>query len=254
MHTKKSLRVANWMRRCAATVLISITEGAFAEESSSAQALKRQRPALYSLVVQYADYVPALERYAQQQGFTNPVERLATVVHEIVHVASAAHQGYYIDGVYYEPYVASAAWPTLTNRDVMPYMLEGEKGIMYSVYMKATQANRLGNVLDEVNAYNHVVPFVCLNEAASSQKQVTNLIGLLHIVEAYLRVARTVAPRQYTSLHSNRLSSGALITIVENAWAALDTCRIPYSAIPRGETQAFFARLKSNQRRHPSKG
>jgi hypothetical protein len=206
-------------------------------------ALAREHPDLQKLFNEYRIYAPAFEKYAHRQGFRKPVEQLATVVHEMVHVASARHQGFFIHGTFYEPYVAASAWPRLSNRDVMPQMLLPEKGLMHSVYMAATPDNRLGNIIDELNAYAHVMPFVCRHERESAEKQVRNVVGLLHIVEAYLRVARIVSPGEYAALLANRASAGAIATITQNAWSALAGCGLPRAMVPRSETEAFLARL-----------
>lgn len=230
--------------RATAVLMLSAMCNHAGAGSLPAEALKVGYPDLHRLYKAYEAYVPTLEQYATRQGFRMPFEHLGTVVHEIVHIASASHQGYFIHGTYYEPYVTPSAWPNLRNRDVMPNMLSAEKGIMYSVYMTSTLDNRLGNIMDEVNAYSHVAPFVCRHERESAEKQVRNLVGLLHIVEAYLRVARIVATVEYSALLSNLASAGAIVTITRNAWSALAACGVPRQMVPRSETEAFVARLQ----------
>ena len=206
--------------------------------------LKREAPAIYRLVSEYASYHTGFASYASQQGFRRPYENLATVAHEMIHLASAKHAGYFIDGVYYEPYIGAEHWPNLRNRDIAPLMRTEERGLIHSVYMRATPDNNLGNILDEVNAYTHVLPFVCKHEAESAPRQAQNLIGHLNVVEAYLRVARTGRPSEYATLQKNRLSSGAIVTITSRAWAALQGCGLPAAQLPNQEATYFARSLK----------
>ncbi|MQA40758.1 hypothetical protein [Rugamonas aquatica] len=206
--------------------------------------LQTQAPQLARLYAAYPQYGDGLSRYAAGQGFSRPVERLATVVHELIHIDSAAHQGYYIDGVYYEPYLAASAWPSLRNEEVGPWMRGDEKGNIYSLYMRATPKNTLGNALDEVNAYGQVLPFVCRNEADSADRQIRNLLGQLYVVEAFLRVARMARPEDYRALTRRHASAGALKTITGRAWYALVACGVPAAQLPNQETRYLLERME----------
>lgn len=214
------------------------------------EVLQSAYPKLHELYVESQTYASGFREYASRQGFRQPFENLATVVHEMIHVASAVHAGYFIDGVYYEPYVSSGAWPRLTNKDVQPLMQLEERGIIYRVYMPSTQGNNLGNVLDEINAYSHVAEFVCKNEPGSGGKQVANLIGHLHLQEAYLRVARMTRPAEYKMMSESRAARGAIRTLFERAVRGLRACDVPDISIPRKEALYFIsleaARLPRN--------
>jgi hypothetical protein len=215
--------------------------------------LKKQEPALYALYQGYTSYQATLGEYASRQGFRAPFENLATVVHEMVHIASAVHRGYFIDGTYYEPYLAREAgapapWPQLANKEVYPYILPDEKGVIYSVYMPSTPNNHLGNVIDEINAYAHVAGFVCVNEPDSAAKQIRNLVGHLHLQEAYLRVLRLSRTTDYLTLANDRESRGAMVSITTKAWDALRRCGITDNAIPSREMKYFLTLINSNKR------
>lgn len=227
------------MMRSIGILLLALVSNSLA--ASPLNDLKEESPSVYQLVNDYSKYQAGFTAYAAQQGFRRPYEKLATVAHEMIHLASATHAGYFIDGVYYEPYIGAEHWPSLRNRDVAPLMRTEERGLIHSVYMRATPDNNLGNILDEVNAYTHVLPFVCKHEAESAPRQAQNLIGHLHVVEAYLRVARTSRPTEYAALQKNRLSSGAIVTITSRAWAALQGCGLPSAQLPNQEA-TYFAR------------
>ena len=214
-------------------------------------ALRVQAPTLFALYQKHAIYQTALEEYASRQGFRAPYENLATVVHEMIHIASAKHRGYYINGIYYEPYLSrdnasDPAWPALKNKDVYPYVLPDEKGVIYSVYMPNTPNNHLGNVVDEINAHAQVAAFVCENEADSGTKQVRNLMGHLHLQEAYLRVLRLSQLADYRALAADRESRGAMVSIAAKAWDALKRCGVPEVAVPGKELRYFMELPMSN--------
>lgn len=202
--------------------------------------LKQQEPALYKLFLESNSYGRQLAAYAQQQGFRQPYENLGTTVHEMIHIASAVHAGFFIDGVYYEPYLRADAWPTLKNSDVGNSLMPEERSLISSVYLPNTPKNTMGNVLDEINAYSHVAGFICRNEPASGEKQVNNLVGHMYLLEAYLRTARTRLAVEYMKLAASRESRGAIETLYGRAVDALKACNVPDAKIPGRETRHFL--------------
>lgn len=154
-----------------------------AENAAAMDALKRYSPALNSLYLRSGTYQQMLSHYADTQGFRAPYEHLSTIVHELIHIDSAAHKGFFIDGDYVRPYITDSGWTALSNRelDLSHYPANPATG----VYVRNTPDNRLPNILDELNAYTHVLRFVALNEPASLNKQVANLIGHLYLAQAY---------------------------------------------------------------------
>lgn len=205
--------------------------------ADSAESMLAPYPALLKLYQAYPAQRATFVNYANRQGFRQPVENLATTVHELVHFSSAAHQGYFMDGVYYEPYLRIEAWPRLTNAIVAPQMFENERGAIYQAYMQNTPQNTLANVVDEINAYGHVLPLVCRLEPESAPKQVRNLVGFLHLQEAYLRVLRTGSQREYQQLIAHREARGALTMVTRRAWKVLQECGVAGGAIPMQEVR-----------------
>lgn len=204
--------------------------------------LKSANPGLYALYSNYQAYHEGLGDYAARQGFRRPYEHLATVVHELIHIDSAVHQGFYIEGTYYEPYLAAGAWPSLNNEQVRPYLTEPERSSnIYRLYVLNTPSNHLGNIVDEINAYSHVAPLVCVYERESAEKQSRNLTGFLHLVEGYLRTLRTRLPGEYQRLREHREARGALTLILERAWAALRVCGVR-EGVPGGEARYLTGR------------
>lgn len=217
---------------------------AFAAVSSAAdspiQLLKDQAPELYKLYQRNVAYQSAFTKYAQRQGFRGPVEQLATVVHELIHIESAVHAGFFIGGTYYEPYLRADAWPALSNSQVAGEMQPQEKGNIYQFYVSNSPKNTIANVLDELNAYSQVATFICKNEPTSGEKQIRNMIGHLNLLEAYLRTLRSKIPDGYRELARNRESRGALATIVSNTRVALGNCGVEIRQIPRQEADFFL--------------
>lgn len=235
------------LSRWCGAVLVLAGLGTSTAGAVPADVLQVQAPSLFRLYQEYAGYQPALREYANRQGFRAPFENLATVVHEMIHIASAVHAGFFIDGVYYEPYVVKSAWPALTNSDIMGSLLPEERGVISAFYLPSTPRNTMGNILDEINAYSHVAGFVCLNEPGSGVKQVHNLAGHMLLLEAYLRQARTRLPADYIKLAASRVSRGAIETLYFRAVAALKACGAVDPQIPGRETKHFleFARART---------
>lgn len=203
--------------------------------------LRQQSPELYKLYQRNAGYHAAFALYAQRQGFRGPVEQLATVVHELIHVDSAVHSGFFIGGTFYEPYLRPDAWPALSNAQIAGEMQPEEKGNIYQFYVLASPKNTIANIIDELNAYSQVATFICQNEPSSSDKQIRNMIGHLNVLEAYLRTLRTKAPDDYKKMARNKEAKGAMTTIVSNTRTALGNCGVDSRKIPRQEANFFLA-------------
>jgi nitrogen regulatory protein PII-like uncharacterized protein len=207
---------------------------------SPLDALRVQEPALYKLYIANQRYVKQLTEYAYIQGFRRPIENLGTVIHEMIHIDSAVHEGFFIDGIYYESGVNPAAWPKLTNKDIAPYVAASERELVYRIYVLAVPGNHLGNVVDEINAYSHVLEFICRNERDSAGPQIANLMGHLQLQDAYLRILRTMMPTEYQALSYSRESRGAIVTITKRAWKAMRACGIASKAISSQEVSRFM--------------
>lgn len=189
--------------------------------------LQSSYPWLHVLYQRYPQFHDRLATYAIQQGFHEPPNVLVTIVHELIHIDSAAHNAYSVGGRYLAPYVNKSAWPYLNNADVSAYLTPQDVtrlGLIYSSYIRATPSNRLGNVLDEINAYSQSLPFLCAEAPPQAVIHVQNLTGHLTLVDFYLRTLANNFPEQYRKLASNRVSRGALETLVANAYTTLNVC------------------------------
>ena len=168
--------------RCACAALAVLLFCARSACADPLSVLENRYPALYKLYQTYPQYRQQLSDYADMQGFTRPYEHLATIVHELIHIDSYVHQGFFIDGVYYAPYMKPGAWGSLTNKDVLPYL---EPSIVRDEYVRNTPANNLGNIVDEMNAYGHVIGFVCDNEPDGCDRQIANGEDFLMVADKY---------------------------------------------------------------------
>jgi hypothetical protein len=163
---------------------VSFMPPALAIESPE-QSLATDAPPLFKLLSTYSSYRPVFEGYAKTQKFVQPYEFLATVVHELIHVDSVAHRGYWINGTeYLKPYLTDVnLWPSITNKDILPYLASGP---ITSQYARNTPNNTLANCIDEINAYTHVIGFVSTHEPESAHKQIDALKGHINMVNVYL--------------------------------------------------------------------
>ena len=118
------------------------------KEQQGAKWLMENRPDLLALYRRYPYLIKPLERYAVNQGFNMPIEKKATVLHELIHIDSSVHGGYYIDGKTYRyPYIGDSSWPKTTMTDLMPKLTKYDKeklGIVYTHYMKNAPNNGFG--------------------------------------------------------------------------------------------------------------
>ncbi|WNV05873.1 hypothetical protein RP726_05530 [Candidatus Methylospira mobilis] len=146
-------------------------------------------PELAALYARNLAYHAVFNQYADAQGFRRPYEHLATVVHELIHVDSAAHQGFYLDGEYLHPYITNGQWPTLINRELPPSKFPPDS--ISAIYARSTPNNRLPNTLDEINAYTHIVRFVGIYEPETLNKQAQSLRGHLQMAARYADALRS---------------------------------------------------------------
>ncbi|MCD5327844.1 hypothetical protein ACFFU8_09585 [Chromobacterium piscinae] len=174
----------------------------------------------------YKQQVPALTKYAEQQDFQHPYEKLAIVSHELIHIASAANVGYWSNGQIlagYEP----AYWVGLKNRQIQPTADEqGQLAAVWEGYVKRTPNNTLGNVLDEINAYSSTVGFVCKHAPQDAVRQIAPLMGHLTLMNAYLRNYRLVLPNRYSQLQQNLVIKSIIESMATQGWKALANCKI----------------------------
>lgn len=232
---------------------MAISATIVASAATPLEVLRKSNQSLYTLYQVYAPNHKQLSDYAIMQGFQRPTENLATVLHEIIHIDSFAHQGYYIGGTYYAPYLTPSAWPTLNNSGLLPDLSADDitaLGPIYAAYMPNAPKNTIANELDEINAYTQTIPLICANAPQEVAKHLQALTGHLTLVDIYLRTLATTYSSQYRQLANNLTSRGALETIVANAYTTLNQCYhqgAPDSdprRVPKTNTQAFAATAK----------
>ncbi|WP_076466223.1 hypothetical protein [Marinobacterium stanieri] len=145
------------------------------KEQQGAKWLMENRPDLLALYRRYPHLIKPLERYAINQGFTRPIELKATILHELIHIDSLVHGGYYVDGITYRrPYIGDPSWPETKVSDLIPTLTIDDKtelGSVYTLYMRNASQNGMANIEDELNAYQQVLPFVTALEPSSAKHQ-----------------------------------------------------------------------------------
>lgn len=194
-------------------------------EEKAAYWLYHNRRDLMNLYRSNGPLVPHLNRYAKGQGFGDPVELKATVIHELIHIDSVTQRGFYLDGkTYLRPYIGDPAWPTLMNREMLDHLTNTERskmGTIYSEYVRNTPQNSLPNVLDEINAYRHTIPVIAQFEPESLQKQIRNLRGHLALAFAYERVIKTHYPDAFKAMGENAGVRSVIASIIPPTKALL---------------------------------
>lgn len=238
---------------CAIIGTLEIATSNHAGATTPLEALKSSNPNLYALYQAYSQNHAQLADYAIMQGFQRPTENLATVLHEIIHIDSHAHRGYYIGGAYYAPYLSPNAWPTLNNSALLPSLSAADissLGPIYTQYMPNAPKNTIANELDEINAYAQSIQLICANAPQEAAKHLQALTGHLALLDIYLGTLSASYAPQYHQLVNNRTSRGALETIVANAYTTLNQCYRQGATdsdprgIPKTNTQAFAATAK----------
>lgn len=144
-------------------------------------------------------YGKQLGEYARDQGFNHPQEEIAVIAHELIHIAQAHHNGFYVDGVYAAPYILDPVWrsfPLPTNKDVVTGLSYADKqSVIHRNYAGNTPENRLPNVIDEINAYRLTAPWICQKAPTDRcQKQIVSLTGHLQLAAQHLSFLRKKHP------------------------------------------------------------
>jgi hypothetical protein len=227
--------------------------------------LWRNAPKLHSLYAAYPSLHQKLGAYADMQGFKGSRERLATIVHELIHVDSAANQAYMILGVGYAPYNEPDAWPLYNfaqfrearERVNITGIRESTSTAVFHLYITNTPSNTLANLADELNAYGQTAPWLCKQNPTppsysdlsaapqidESRKTVASLRDMLRTTDAYLRVLRAEAPAEYQSLNTHKRQARNLLALtVLNALRGLEICGIQLPPKERYELDALVMR------------
>lgn len=151
-------------------------------------------PSLARLFTEYrASYGNNLGYYAQIQGYKNPHEKLGTVVHELIHLDTAAKGGYWTPRG--NATIGVSSFATLNHFQIEKLRRPEERmGLVYQSYVIQTPRNHLGNAVDELNAVIHTADFICRFEPASRKRQLDLLEGHLGNVLTFLRISSEQYP------------------------------------------------------------
>lgn len=180
-------------------------------------------PHLFNLYHAYPSLHQQLSRYATTQGFTQPHEHLATILHELIHIDSAAHQAFVINGQNFAPYNQPSAWPTYnfsdfrktrSNNHIAGLQKSTENPIYHQYIINAPQ-NTLANLADELNAYTQTAQWLCETAPKTEQtKTVNSFTHLYQVTHAYLKALQTDAPAQYQAFLTKQHQARKLLELV----------------------------------------
>lgn len=225
---------------------------------------------LSALYVTYPNLHQPLGEYAESQGFRSPRERLATVLHELVHIDSASRGGYLINGATYDPYNTPSAWPTYrlsqfhesALRSTTPTIQSLTNTPVFRLYVGNTPNNTLANLADELNAYSQTTDWLCrttsdprivnqqtplTDERANSAQSMRDM---LRVVNAYLTTLRVEFPSQYAAFYAQQKPARNLLALtILNAVQSLALCGQSLASPDRAELDAITRRAKEEARR-----
>lgn len=230
-------------------------------------AFTAQAAPLPSLPTTYPSLLPTLATYAVAQGFTGPTEKQATIYHELIHIDSAANQGYNIRGVYYAPYNTPSAWPTYTLAQFRQALLRSPDPAhqalistpVFRLYITNTPNNTLASLADELNAYGQSAEWLCqhIPQQTTTQpitydertKTLQSMRDTLRMTNAFLAILQREEPAQYYQLNTMHKQARNLLALtIINADQALTTCGSSLSPADRTHLDAITQRAKKEAR------
>lgn len=247
------------MRRYISLVALCLAGPSFSQAGAPASSLPGYFANLYRA---YPQLHETLGAYAESQGFTSPKERLATVLHELIHIDSAAKNAYLIYGQTYAPYNQPEAWPSFRFaqfQDVLarshdPHNQSLVATPVYRLYISNIPNNTLASLADELNAYGQTAKWLCQAtpfERNERTKTVESLRDMLRITNAYLGTLRSVAPVQYTTFYAYQKPARNLLALtLDNALNALATCGQQLQTSDQKEIEGLTARAKAEALRN----
>lgn len=225
---------------------------------SQANAPAPTLPSYFNTLFQaYPQLHQTLGQYADNQGFTGPKERLSTVLHELIHIDSAAKNAYLIHGQTYAPYNQPAAWPAYRFAQFQDVLNKnpdsGSQRLIatpvYRLYISNIPNNTLASLADELNAYGQTAKWLCQVtpfDRNERTKTLDSLRDMLRITNAYLGTLRSAVPAQYTTFYAYQKPARNLLALtVLNAQDALSFCGQQLEAPDQRELDALTTRAKA---------
>lgn len=202
-------------------------------------------PHLSQLYFKYPQMHAVFEKYAKAQGFQGEREQLAVIVHELIHVDSAAQGAYVIDGVGYDPYNRPSEWPNYSFVQFAESIYRSRISTLpaiadtpvFRLYVRNAPNNTLANLADELNAYGQTSDWLCRNTSLSEQvRTVQSLRDMLRVTNAYLLKLKENRIDQYHAFyHQQKPARNLLALTIINALRSLNTCRSPLGLLEQDE-------------------
>lgn len=247
------------MHRLAFLIALGLAGPSFSQVATPTPQLPAYLATLYH---SYPQLHETLGAYADSQGFTGPKERLATILHELVHVDSAAKNAYLIQGQTYAPYNQPEAWPAFRFAQFQDALSKSHDPVsqslvatpVYRLYVINIPNNTLASLADELNAYGQTAKWLCKAtpfDRNERSKTLDSLRDMLRITNAYLGILRSVAPAQYTTFYAYQKPARNLLALTaDNALSALSVCGQQLQAADRQEVDALTTRAKAEALRN----
>lgn len=155
----------------------------------------------------YASLLPQMREYAKGQGFTDPIENNMTAMHELVHIGQAHHRAFLMDSGWVGSYITDGSfwqgYPTM--QEVIAWSLDNHLTLPQKVkgYITLNPFNKVGNVLDEINAYRLTVDTICTYEKKNCQKSLDYMAGHLALLDLFMQYQDKNKPYLTQKMHAN---------------------------------------------------
>lgn len=235
----------------------------FIANAATANAEAPLPPHLQTLYSAYPNLHTPLGHYADMQGFRAPTERIATILHELIHIDSAARGGYLIHGAAYDPYNQPSAWPAYRFSQFHESATRSQNAnakiatttLIFRFYVANAPNNTLASLADELNAYGQSVAWLCQSLGAPTSpaaldertKSVQSMRDMLRVTNLFLQTLRTEAPAQYRGLYAQQCPARNLLALtILNAIDSLSSCGSSLAPQDRYELDALTHRAKKD--------
>ncbi len=156
--------------------------------------------------------------YARQNGYSSELAAKVVVLHEILHVDSAAHLAFSTTEGYLGPYVGDEKWPGMDFEYVAARMDGKDRdkvGGLYRKYIKRNPGNSLPNIIDEINVYSQTVSY--LKDDPAYDKYKRYMTEYLYFLDTYLRILRDKQNDAYVGMYEDPRTAKLFYTVIMQA-------------------------------------
>lgn len=156
--------------------------------------------------------------YAHSNGYSSDLAAKVIVLHEILHVDSAAHLAFSTPKGYLGPYVGDSKWPGADFEYIVDQMNTSDikqTGDLYRKYILRNPQNSLLNIIDEINVYSQTVSY--LEDDPAYEKYKGYMSEYLYFLDIYFRILRDKQNDAYVKLYEDSKTAKLIYTVIMQA-------------------------------------